>query len=515
MGQYVNEHGRKVLSTKGKLTMPLKAQGITNYLTAARRFFLDLTKRDHAPGGTPARKIHLDFQPREVFVPPRYVRQAIDRAEPRDIDLRVWARLAIAAATLSHDDLPQGAVYPLSFYRALALVWVTSARRPNEITRLRLDCLREDWNPDMLDEDQQPVVRLLAPGPRKRGQDEEKISKIFYLHIPSGKNRGAFWIWVPDYTAEAINAWKAERPQTQKQLFDWKDHEYIDYLFCCRDKRIGPKFLNRSLIPALCAKAGVDLADARGRITGHRGRSTRLTLLRRSGVSLDDLAEYAGHADTRTIRRYARQQPFHLHQIIRDADDVSRVIEGVVDVQAAAQGLPALRWFIGYDADGEPMYCGNQLYVTCPHRLDCERCGMFIGGEKARLFHAGEQTLPVTSKVPMTPLEKCVVEGDQAGAEACRAALQQVPAPETPDLHLIFNPEGLSNHELEKLAELGTVETMDKLQQALIAHEKRLEEVQKDKTGRSALVGAQKKRIRFIQELIAHTERFQHEREGS
>ncbi len=515
MGQYVNEHGRKVLSTKGKLTMPLKAQGITNYLTALRRFFLDLTRRDHTPGGTPARKIHLDFQPRDVFVPPRYVRQAIDRAEPRDIDLRVWARLAIAAATLSHDDLPQGAVYPLSFYRALALVWVTSARRPNEITRLRLDCLREDWNPEMVDEDQQPVLRLLAPGPRKQGEDEKKIPKIFYLHIPSGKNRGAFWIWVPDYTALAITAWKVERPEGQKQLFDWKDHEYIDYLFCCKDKPIGPKFLNRSLIPALCAKAGVDLTDARGRITGHRGRSTRLTLLRRSGVSLDDLAEYAGHADTRTIRRYARQQPFHLHQIIRNADDVSRVIEGVIDIQAAAQGFPALRWFIGYDADGEPMYCGNQLYVTCPHRLDCERCGMFIGGEKARLLHEGEQTLPVTSKVPMTPLEKCVVEEDQTGAEACRAALQQVPAPETPDLHLIFNPEGLSNHELEKLAELGTVEAMDKLQQALIAHEKRLEEVQKDKTGRSALVGAQKKRIRFIQELIAHTERFQNEREGS
>jgi len=495
--------------------MPLKAQGITNYLTAARRFFLDLTKRDHAPGGSPARKIHLDFQPREVFVPPRYVRQAIDRAEPRDIDLRVWARLAIAAATLSHADLPQGAVYPLSFYRAVALVWVTSARRPNEMTRLRLDCLREDWNPEMVDEDQQPVVRLLAPGPRNQGEDEKQIPKIFYLHIPSGKNRGASWIWVPDYTALASTAWKVERPEGQKPRFDWKDHEYIDYLFCCSDKRIGPKFLKRSLIPALCAKAGVDLADARGRITGHRGRSTRLTLVRRSGVSLDDLAEYAGHADTRTIRRYARQQPFHLHQIIRDADDVSRVIEGVVDVQAAAQGLPALRWFIGYDADGEPMYCGNQLYVTCPHRLDCERCGMLIGGEKARLFHEGEQTLPVTSKVPMTPLEKCVVEGDQAGAEACRAALHQVPAPQTPDLHLIFNPEGLSNHELEKLAELGTVEAMDRLQQALIAHEKRLEEVQKDKTGRSALVGAQKKRIRFIQELIAHTERFQHEREGS
>ena len=181
-------------------------------------------------------------------------------------------------------------------------------------------------------------------------------------------------------------------------------------------------------------------------------------------------------------------------------------------MQAAAQGVPALRWFIGYDADGEPMFCGNQIYVTCPHRLDCERCGMFIGGEKAKLLQAGEQTLPVTSKVPMTPLEKCVVEGDQAGANACRAALQQVPAPETPDMRLIFNPEGLSNRELEKLAEIATGEALDKLRQALDAHEKRLAEAQQHKTGRSALVGAQRKRIRFIQELITDCE--QH-RDGS
>ncbi len=134
-----------------------------------------------------------------------------------------------------------------------------------------------------------------------------------------------------------------------------------------------------------------------------------MTLLRSRGVSLDDLAEYADHTNTKTIRHYARQHPLQLHRIIKDADDVSRIVEGVVDMQAAAQGLPALRWFIGYDADGEPMFCGNQIYVTCEHRLDCKRCGMFIGGEKARLLHEGEQTLPITSKVPMTPLEKCVV----------------------------------------------------------------------------------------------------------
>jgi hypothetical protein len=259
----------------------------------------------------------------------------------------------------------------------------------------------------------------------------------------------------------------------------------------------------------------VSRVDATGKITGHRGRSTRLTLLRGRGVSLDDLAEYAGHTNTRTIRRYARQHPLQLHRIIRDADDVSRIIEGVVDVQAAAQGMAALRWFIGYDADGEPMYCGNQLYMTCPHRLDCERCGMFIGGEKARLLHEGENTLPITSKVPMTSIEQCVANGDQEGEAACRAALQQVPAPQTPDVHLIFNPEGLSYEELKKLARLGTVDALGKLRQALDAHEKRLEEAKQHKTGRSALVGAQKKRISFIQELLAACAQRQHERESS
>ena len=140
---------------------------------------------------------------------------------------------------------------------------------------------------------------------------------------------------------------------------------------------------------------------------------------------------------------------------------------------------------------------------------------MFIGGEKARLLREGEQALPVTSKVPMTPLETCIVEGDQEGAQACRAALQQIPAPETPDIRLIFNPEGLSNTELEKLAQLATPEVVDKLLQALIAHEKRHEEAKQHRTGRSALVGAQKQRIRFIQELLAACAQRRHERESS
>jgi hypothetical protein len=301
----------------------------------------------------------------------------------------------------------------------------------------------------MLGEEGLPVERVVMKPDRESEQEaaERKPPKIYYLQIPAGKSRGPFWIWLPDYAADAINAWKRERPRQQRKLLDRKDREEVDYLFCFQDLRVGGAFINESIIPVLCKRAGVSSEDAKGKITGHRGRSARLTLLRKNGVSLDDLAEYAGHVNTRTIRRYARQDPIQLHQTIQAADDLSRIIEGVVDMQAAAQGLPALRWFIGYDADGEPMYCRNQVYVTCEHRLDCKRCGMFIGGQKARLLQESEQTLPVTSKVPMTPLEKCVVAGDQAGAEACRAALQQFPAPETPDIRLIFNPEGLSNGE--------------------------------------------------------------------
>jgi integrase len=508
-GQYASSKGQHLLNSKGNLGDSMKPQAIACYLTALRRFFTDLSKRPHAVDGAPARRIKLDFDPKEALAAPAHIRKALDVASPRDIDLQVWAKLTIAAATLSQSDLPQGTRNPLSFYRAVGLIWVTTARRPNEIARLQLDCVRADWDVGMLDEDGQPVERLPAVssnGQAGRSDAGSNNTKIHYLQIPAGKNRGAFWIWVPDYVVDAIEIWKQERPSNQRKILDRKDRESVDYLFCYQDTRVGYAFINESLIPVLCARAGVESEDAKGRITGHRGRSTRLTLLRSRGVGLDDLAEYAGHANNRTIRRYARQQPFQLHRIIRDADDVSRIIEGVIDMQAAAHGLPALRWFIGYDADGEPQYCANQIYHTCPHRLECSKCSMFVGGEKAKLLHEGEQTLPITSKVPMTPLEKCVVDGDQAGAEACRALLQQTPAPETPDITLIFNPEGLSNSELEKLAHLATSDALTKLRQALEAHEKRLGSAQQLKSGRNALVAAQRKRIKLIQELIAACE---------
>src|SRR5207247_4540623 len=181
-------------------------------------YLTDLTKRPYAVNGESARRISLDFVPKEVLTTPAPIRKALDAASPRDIDVQVWAKLAIAAATLSAQDLPRTTRYPLSFYRALGLVWVTSARRPNEIARLRLDCLREDWEPTMYDEDGHPVERFIPAGgnpPGAKDTEAEKVPTICYLHIPAGKNRGAFWIWLPDYVAEAIKVWKQERPPSQ------------------------------------------------------------------------------------------------------------------------------------------------------------------------------------------------------------------------------------------------------------------------------------------------------------
>jgi hypothetical protein len=104
--------------------------------------------------------------------------------------------------------------------------------------------------------------------------------------------------------------------------------------------------------------------------------------------------------------------------------------------------------------------------------------------------------------------ELCVVNEDHEGAQRCREALQLEPVPEALDLALIFNPEGLSTHELEQLAQLATPDALDILRQALAAYEQRVAEAKAQyKTGRNALIGGLKKRISYLRRLIDDSER--------
>jgi len=451
-GQYGTADGQRTLRAQGGWGRSLGPAGIHSKLGHMRNFFSGLQDYPHAVDGQSARRIAVRFKPAQAFATPPPIKRLL-QPDPRDIDQVLWYKLVYAAATLAEGDLPPGARHPVTFYRALALVWVSTGRRSDEIRRLRLDCVRRDWAPDMLSDDGPPVER----------DQGDAVAPLCYLRVPSGKYRGPYWIWIPGYVADAIDAWIAERPASQPPLWDDKDRAFADYLFCYKGRRMDKRFINLCLIPPLFRKAtgganGVP-RDARGVITSHRARSTRATVLRLLGVPLDDIAEYLGHTDGRTVRHYARTHPLQLARIIRKASDEERIIEGVIDMQAAQTGRPSVRWWLGWDADGEPRYCGHPAWHTCAHRLECVKCSAFIGGEAARLLKEGQDTIPIQGAVPMTPVEKAAADGDVEVFEELLVQLKDVPPPPLTGPADIFNPSALSQADdaAQSERELATV----------------------------------------------------------
>ena len=492
---FVSASGRKNLQRRGQLGRRFGHAAISQFLASLRRFFRDLQTKAHAVGDAPARRIPRRFDPREALATPDHVEKALAGSEPRDIALAVWQRLAIQAARLTPEDLGPLSYWPFSAVQAMAFLWVSTARRPNELLRLRADCVRTQWEPEMSDE----AGDRLPPGAEVVG--DERGAKVSYLHIPSSKYGGPGWIWIPKYTADAIARWQAERGQMRSALYDQKDREFAQLLFAHRGKGMGFTFLNRRLIPLLCQKAGVDPRDAEGAYTAHRGRSARISMLHACGLELEDLAAYAIHKNTQTIKKYARRNPIHLHRRVAQADTLSTVIEGLYDPEAAAQGAPSVRWFLGYDADGTPQFCGLPAHHTCPHRMDCSRCGLFIGGEQAKLVHDDASLLRVTAEVPMTEVQRLLNAGQREAAARALAAAKEVPPPIPPSVAFLTNPAGLSDDRLQELAELATEDAHAQL--TLVADDliATLAE-QHGKDGRNVAVTALRKRLAFVQGLI-------------
>jgi hypothetical protein len=62
-------------------------------------------------------------------------------------------------------------------------------------------------------------------------------------------------------------------------------------LFQMRGRPPGKSILNRTIIPMLCAKAGLPLRDTMGAITSHRGRASAVTALASmpQGMTLPEL----------------------------------------------------------------------------------------------------------------------------------------------------------------------------------------------------------------------------------
>jgi integrase len=331
----------------GQLSPRTKA----HLIWAARRFFYDLQEWEW---------IERRFDPRRAFALPRSIAVLIG-PEPRVIADDSWAKLMWAGLNLQTEDLPRHASasgepwYPLELVRAVALVWLFSGLRSDEILRLRLGAIRWQTN--------------TAEG--------ATAARVCLLDVPTNKTATAFTKPVDGTVGDAIDAWEQLRPAHPK-FIDRKTGQLADMLFCFRGHTLSTRYLNRTLVPLLCRKAGVPREDVRGAITGHRARATIASQLynAKDPMSLFELQAWLGHSSPASTQHYAWITPLTLTKAYTDAGYFARnvrAIEVLLDRDAitsgeAGNGAPFEFYDLGHG------YCTYTFFEQCPHRMACARC---------------------------------------------------------------------------------------------------------------------------------------------
>ncbi len=390
---------------KGKGGTPLTAATKDQQLAVMRAFFRDMQE---APHDVPRR-----FDAVRAFGTPRSIRNQLG-PNPRDLDPLLWAKLVHAALNLTEEDLPrtkQGALhYPLALVRAVAVVWVYSGLRSDEILRLRLGCIR--W--------QREDVTVPDTG--------EVLPKeaTCFLTVPTNKTGATFQKPVNPIVGHQINDWERLRASGQPARSDRKTGIKMEYLFAHRGKSLGKEYLNKTLIPLLCERAGIPRADERGAITSHRARATLATLLYNApeGLSIFELMQWLGHKDPGTTQHYARVKPTKLATAYSKAERNSRLVEALVDTRADVTGKVNIYYVLG-----EHGLCGNPDWSSCLYRMACIKCPFFVPKDQARLIEACRTVKRFMEVVELTDEELAAVQDDYHKLEAAVERTQQVATP--------------------------------------------------------------------------------------
>jgi integrase len=272
---------------------PISPRTKAHILMASRTFFRDCQEWEWFP---------RRFDPARALAVPRSV-AALIGTDPRVIADHVWAKLMWAGLHLQAEDLPGTSAttyYPLALIRALTLTWLFSGLRSDEITRLRVGCIRWQHHGHPIAGDAPDVLAGDA---------------VCLLDVPVNKTGTAFTKPVEPIVGQAIDAWQALRPQ-QPQRPDRKTGEHVDLLFSIRAHPVANNYINRSIIPALCAKAGIPSADIRGKITSHRARSTIATQLYNAKEPMTpfELQAWLGHRSPQHHPALREDHPEHAHQ---------------------------------------------------------------------------------------------------------------------------------------------------------------------------------------------------------
>jgi integrase len=320
----------------GRVGQPLSPRAKDRCLQCLRAFFTDLQEWGWIAGR---------FNPARALATPRAVKAAIGPA-PRIIADDIWAKLLWAGLHLTEDDLlvdcGQGHAgpptrrlnryYPLAMVRALAVTWLFTGLRSDEIVRLRVGCVRENTRPGATEPSSEHSVCL--------------------LDVPVHKTGHAFTKPVDAVVREAISAWEAVRPQ-QPDFPDRKTGESAQLLFCFRARPVPRNYLNEGLIPLLCRKAGVPRTDARGRISSPRARSTIASQLfnAREPMTLFELQAWLGHRSPETTQNYVACTPTRLFQSYRDAGYFARNVRAIEGLSRFCGHLLRL---VGSDLLGSP-----------------------------------------------------------------------------------------------------------------------------------------------------------------
>ena len=343
------------------------------------------------------------------------------RARPAHIQDDIWAKLLWAGLNLTDQDLSKpndleirgdGHFYPATMVKALALVWLFSGLRRNEIARLRVGCIR--WQDGELQPDSQ---------------------RVCFLHVPVNKTGTAFSKPVDGVVGRAVELWEQMRPPQPASL-DLKTGEQVHRLFSHRGRGVSPQYINHVVIPLLCRKAAVPFEDARGRISSHRARATIASQLynAKEPLSLFELQEWLGHSSPESTRHYTKITPTKLAKSYQDAGYFARNIRAVgvlIDQDAVRRGSPPGEPWKLYDLGHG--YCSYDFFDQCPHRMACARCDFYVPKQssKAQSIEAKANLLRLTQEIPLSEDELRAVEDGIAGHERLIAKLVACPTPDS------------------------------------------------------------------------------------
>ncbi|MFL9652097.1 tyrosine-type recombinase/integrase [Streptomyces sp. PB17] len=411
----VGDYVQRTAGLGDRLGKPLEAATKAAQITALRTFFRDCQEWEWLPRG---------FDPLRALAIPRSI-TALLGPDPRVIADEVWAKLLWAGLNLEAADLPQsqaGQFYPFELVRAVTLTWLFSGQRSNEIARLRVGCIR--WQ-----HDGSPIT----------GDSQQVLARdtVCLLDVPPHKTGTAFTKPVDPILGQAVDAWQAVRPD-QPKFTDRRTGERVDLLFAIRARRVFTHYINNTIIPMLCRKAGVPDTDVRGNITSHRARSTIASQLynAKEPMTLFELQAWLGHRSPQSTQYYAKITPNTLSKAYSEAGYFERnvrTIEVLVDRDAVASGAAAT---------GEPWqhydlghgYCSYTFFEQCQHRMACARCDFYSPKDSTRsqLLEVKSNLQKVAVSIPLTDDEQAAVEDGQAALDRLLDRLADTPTPAGP-----------------------------------------------------------------------------------